>query len=318
MNELIKIKQLPVLEEQFKKLGEEIDIELENVNNLIVNDETYKDIKKIRANFNKQAKSYDTQFKAVEKTILEPWEQVKKTYKENVALKYSAADKTLKNKISSIENELKESKEKEIVIYFEKYIAEKNLDFIQLSNIELNINISTSLKKLKEQVKTFVDKTISDLQLIENLEHKAEIMVEYKRTLDINNSIVKVKKRIEEVEEQQKIYEEQQAEAQRIKREQQEEKERVAAEYKKIEEEKKAAQLAKIEAMTVKRKIPTVVQEEKIQVLEEEEIQTATEKTKKITLKIEATESNITKLIEFLEENNYNYEKEIERASWWE
>ena len=52
MDELITIKQLPVLTEEFKKLGVEIDTKLANINDLVVNEDTYKDVKKIRAEFN--------------------------------------------------------------------------------------------------------------------------------------------------------------------------------------------------------------------------------------------------------------------------
>jgi len=278
MNELIKIKQLPVLEEQFKKLGEEIDIELENVNNLIVNDETYKGVKKIRANFNKQAEEYATQFKKAEKSILEPWEQVKKTYKENVVLKYSAADQTLKNKINSIENELKEAKRKELKAFFEKCKEENNIDFVEFSDIGLNINMSTSLKKLKEQIIAFVDKINNDLQTISNLEYKIEIMVEYKRTLDINKSILKAKERIEEI---------------------QKEKERIEE----IQKEKEIYEdVQKLKYQIDKKETPTLDLKEN-------------EETKEIVLKINTTESKEIFLFNFLKEYDYNFKEE---KQWWE
>ena len=46
MEELIVIKQLPIIEENLKELSGEIDKKIENANALVCNDETVKEVKK--------------------------------------------------------------------------------------------------------------------------------------------------------------------------------------------------------------------------------------------------------------------------------
>ena len=58
------------------------------------------------------------------------------------------------------------------------------------------------MKSLKEQAKYFIDKVADDLKLIETQEHKAEILVEYKQTLNVSNAITTVANRFKAIEEE--------------------------------------------------------------------------------------------------------------------
>ena len=49
--ELITVKQLPALEEHFKEIGAEIDAKVTQCQNMVVTEDNYKDIKKIRGIF---------------------------------------------------------------------------------------------------------------------------------------------------------------------------------------------------------------------------------------------------------------------------
>lgn len=274
MNELITIKQLPVLTEEFKKLGAEIDTKLANINDLVVNEDTYKDVKKIRAEFNKESKSYDMQFKQAEKTILEPWNNVKSTYKTNVAEKYKAADQTLKAKINEIENGLKYEKEQEALKYFEELRIKESLDFIKFEDAHLNITMSISIKKLKEQADEFINKIVADMELLKTQAHRTEITVEYKKTLDINQSIITVNKRIEAIELQNK----KEAEYERQKQEEKEKIENMPVEKPIVEE------------------VPTV--EPTIEPVKEYSV----------SFKVSGTMEELKSLASFLKDNNYKYE----------
>ena len=64
------------------------------------------------------------------------------------------------------------------------------------------------MKSLKEQAKAFVDKIADDLNLIETQEHKAEILVEYKQTLNVSQAITTVTNRFKDIEEEKKKQEE--------------------------------------------------------------------------------------------------------------
>lgn len=55
---------------------------------------------------------------------------------------------------------------------------------------------------MQEQCRTFIDKIVDDLSLIETQEHKAEILVEYKQTLNVSQAITTVTNRFKAIEEE--------------------------------------------------------------------------------------------------------------------
>lgn len=209
MQNLIVVKQLPIIEEKLKNVSLQIDEEMKNIENLVCTEETVKTIKEIRAKYNKQFKEYEAQRKEIEQQVLKPWNDFKDIYKECIADKYRNTDLILKGRIETVENELKAKKEQEVKDYFEEYKTANDIDFITYEQARINTTLSASMKSLKEQAKTFIDKISDDLKLIETQEHKAEILVEYKQTLNVSNAITTVTNRFKAIEEEKKRQEEQ-------------------------------------------------------------------------------------------------------------
>lgn len=207
-NNLIVIKQLPIIEEKLKQLSTEIDEKVESAKALICTEESVKEVKTVRADLNKDFKELEAQRKDVKEKIMQPYMQFESIYKECVSDKFKSADIELKNKIDTVENELKLQKEKEIKEYFEEYRKANEIDFINFEDTKVTITLSASKKSLKEQVKNFIDKVVDDLNLIETQNHKEEILVEYKQNLNVSKSISTVLNRIEAVEEEKKRQEE--------------------------------------------------------------------------------------------------------------
>jgi ATP-dependent Lon protease len=73
------------------------------ITELILSDENRKDIKKIRAELNKERMAFAEEFTVVKAEVLGPWQAVEDAYKENVQSKYKEADAALKVKIDEIE-----------------------------------------------------------------------------------------------------------------------------------------------------------------------------------------------------------------------
>lgn len=209
IKDLIEVKQLPIIEQHLKNVSLQIDEEMKNIENLICTEETVKTIKELRAKYNKQFKEYETQRKEIEEQVLRPWNDFKNIYKECIADKFRNTDLILKGKIELTENELKAKKEQEVKEYFEEYKTVNNIDFIEYVQARINVTLSASMKSLKEQAKVFIDKVVDDLNLIETQEHKAEILVEYRQTLNVSNAITTVSNRFKAIEEEKKRQEEQ-------------------------------------------------------------------------------------------------------------
>lgn len=201
-NEMIVIKQLPIIEEQLKKVSDEIDIKVQNAVALICNEETVKTVKDVRAGLNKEFKEFEDRRKQVKSEVMKPYEDFETSYKKYIADKYKNADVELKNKIDSVENELKAKKEQEIKDYFEEYRQANEIDFITYEKANINVTLSASMKSLKEQAKTFIDRIADDLKLIDTQEYKAEILVEYKQSLNVSNAITTVSNRFKAIEEE--------------------------------------------------------------------------------------------------------------------
>lgn len=209
MQDLIIIKQLPQIEEHLKELSIEVDKKVENAKSLVCTEENVKTIKQVRADLNKEFKEVEKQRKAVKEQVLAPYMQFEEVYKQYISDKYRSADNDLKQKIDLVEKELKEQKEQEIKDYFEEYKTVNNIDFVTYEQAKINVTLSASKKSLKEQVKSFIDKIKDDLNLIETQEHKAEILVEYKQTLNVSNAITTVTNRFKAIEEEKRKREEQ-------------------------------------------------------------------------------------------------------------
>lgn len=205
MQDLIIIKQLPQIEEHLKELSLEIDKKVEQAKSLICTEENVKAIKQVRADLNKEFKEVEQQRKAVKEQVLAPYMQFEEVYKQYISDKYKSADVDLKNKVDSVESELKAKKEQDVKDYFEEYKNENKVDFITYEQAKINVTLTASMKSLKEQAKGFIDKVVDDLKLINTQENQAEILVEYKKHLNVSRAITEVadrKKALLEIEQQ--------------------------------------------------------------------------------------------------------------------
>jgi len=195
MNELILVKQIPIIEEQLKTISDKITEKVETALAMVCTEETVKEVKAIRADLKKDFTELENKRKEVKSVIMSPYEQFEAIYKNYVTNVFNPADAQLKEKIDDVENGLKEQKQIEILKYFNEYIDEKKIDFVTFFDAGITVLLSSSIKSLKEQVKSFVDKIVDDLALIETQENKPEILVEYKRSLNVSQAITTVSAR---------------------------------------------------------------------------------------------------------------------------
>ena len=202
--ELIRVVQLPEIEEHLQSIKVAVTQKVNDALSLICTEDTVKSVKAVRADLNKERNEFEEQRKAVKKAIMTPYEQFEAVYKECISDTYKKADIELKAKIDSVENELKEAKRTEVEAYFEECSKSVGVDFVRLSDLNLNITLSASVKSLKRQVKEYFDKVIQDLALIATLEHTTEILVEYRKTLDVSDAVLTVQERHKAIAEQEK------------------------------------------------------------------------------------------------------------------
>lgn len=274
MNEIIRVTQLPVIEEQLRTLSAEIDEKVNLAKSLVCTEDTVKEVKKVRSELSKQFGELEEQRKAVKKSILAPYERFESAYNEFIADKYKMADTALKSKIDEVQNELKERKETAVKEYFDECKKSVNVEWLTFDMAGLNIILSVSDKKLKEQAKEFVDRVVSDLSVISMQDDSAEILVEYQKTRNLQQSIQTVKDRKEQLE--------------RMK---------VAEEERKAAEAEKAARAAEVQKQ-IELSAPKV---EKKEEPKKNQMYAA-------TFKVKGTLEQLKELKAFLEERGIKYE----------
>lgn len=292
MQDLIVVKQLPQIEEHLKELSLDVDKKVENAKNLVCTEENVTTIKQIRASLNKEFKEVENQRKIVKEQILAPYMQFEEIYKMYISDKYKSADNDLKVKIDSTENELKNIKEQEIKDYFEEYKKANNIDFVAYSQARINVTLSASRKSLKEQAKQFIDKIVDDLKLIDTQEHKTEILVEYKQSLNVSQAITSVTNRFKAIEEEKKRQEE-------LKRKQLEEAQRRADESIRAQTEATRQALENF--------IPKTEEVEET-ILQAPVIEEKQEEILTLRFTVRGTRTKLRELKQFLENGGYDYE----------
>lgn len=198
-NELMKLAQVPVIIEHLRSIKDGIEQRTQTATALVCTEANYKEIKKVRTAMNKEFTELENKRKSIKKAVMTPYEQFEAVYKECVAVPYKAAETELKHKIAAVENDLKSEKAKKVKFYFEKYKEALGIDFVSFEAVGCQITMSVTEKKLKEQCAAFLDRVMEDLQLIATQEHKAEILVEYKKTLNVSLAIRTVKERFEAI-----------------------------------------------------------------------------------------------------------------------
>ena len=297
--ELITLKQAPIIVyEKIKAVGQQIEAKISelNLDNQLVTEDTLKSAKNTRTMLRKELDDFETQRKYIKEQVNAPYEAFEKAYKEHIKVHYDKADSTLKSKIDEVQNRLISDKSARIKEYFTELCQSQNIDFLIFERLPLNITLSTSDKSLKEQVAGFVGEVSKSLQLIESLnepdEFKAEMLTEYKQTLDVTRAI------------QNAQYRKQQREAELARIEAQ----RVAAEQARLAAEARARETAPLQAPAQVNEVQpaTPVQPEPAQ----EATQASQEDENEIvqaTFTVISTRAQLRILRQFLDNNKIQY-----------
>lgn len=201
---LIVIKQLPIIEERLRTLSGEIGREVEDALSLACTDDTVRAVKKTRAELNRRFAELEEQRKAVKAAVLGPYEQFEAVYRECVSSPFQQADTELKGRIDAVEQEVRRQCEERLRDYFAELCAAERIDFLRFEQLGLKIGMaearSKSANQLREQITSFVVKVSEDMSAISELEDAAEVMVEFKRTLDAARAIAAVQERRRQAE----------------------------------------------------------------------------------------------------------------------
>ena len=296
MNEnLITVQQLPVIVyERLESVGQEIDkrIAALDLDKQLVTEDTKKAVKDTRAMLNKELKDFEEQRKHIKEQVVAPYEAFEKAYNTFIKVKYEKADGILKVKIDEFDRKLKADKEARIRAYFTELCQANNIDFLPFERLGLNIRLNDSDKSLKDIVNTNIDNVVKSLEFIESLtdpdEYKAEILADYKQTLDVMIAINNAKYRKQQRE----------AELQRL------EAQKARAEQARLAAEAKAKEVAPLQAPE---EVPPPAIQEAPAPPQEAPTPAPQEEIIHVTLELIGTRTQLRALRQFLDINNIKY-----------
>lgn len=201
---LIRVKQLPVIEERLRTLKEATERRVAEAMSLMVSDETLTAVKNVRAELNRDFTEFENQRKAVKAAIMAPYDSFEAVYQECVTEPFRRADADLKGKIDATEQEIKDRCTRQLQEYFLELCAVNRVDFLAFDQTGVKVDMASARaktpKKLMEQLRMMVEGCAQAMATIDGMEHGDEIAVEYKKCLDLTLAIRLVTERHQKLE----------------------------------------------------------------------------------------------------------------------
>lgn len=195
--QLIVVKQLPIIEERLREKAEEVAERTQFACTMACTPDTVIAVKKIRADLNKEFAQYEEARKGVKRQVMAPYEKFEATYKECITGPYSEADKKLRGMVENVEYHLRDEKEKGLRRYYREHLEDAGLDPADwaFERTGISIILSRSEKSYRSEIKKWVEARAEDIASIRTMEDGDEIMVEYKRCMNLSQAIVTVSTR---------------------------------------------------------------------------------------------------------------------------
>lgn len=164
--------------------------------NLVIAEDDVKDMKAEMAALNKTKDVVKKYRIDIVKEFNKPLDEFVANAKETEKLLSEAYD-SLKSQVKVFEDARLEERKAEVIDYFNEYAKSLEIDFVLFENSGLTVGLSGSMKSYKEACKNFLDRIDSDLKLINSQDEEIinEILVEYKKSLNVGNAIITVKER---------------------------------------------------------------------------------------------------------------------------
>ena len=198
--QVITLKQLPVIEEHLQLVKADVETRTKNAMQLVCTEETRGNVKKIRAELGKEFSAMEEQRKRVKEAIMEPYNRFEEVYKQCIADPYKKADAELKRRVDDVETGLKAEKGKEIQSYFVELCKANNLPWLRFEQMNLKIGLSTSVSGVKTTLTSTVLKISAEVEELSRHEDAAELLVEYKKSLNVALALSTVRARHEQIE----------------------------------------------------------------------------------------------------------------------
>lgn len=191
--------QAPVISEDLDNVRRQLDLVLAEVGQLPANDDSLKRVKAIRADLSKRFAAMEEQRKEVKRQVMQPYTQAEEKYKACIADPYRSADGRLRQWVDDYQNGLKQACQDRLQEYFDELCQSQGADFLRFSQAGVTVDMAMARqkepRKAMETIEAFALRVREELDTILTLEDAAEVLAEYRESLDLPGAILTVKNR---------------------------------------------------------------------------------------------------------------------------
>ena len=193
----ISIYDLSVTEKNLQRIAEECREKIEAAKAMACTEETKQAVKKTRTELKKKFEEYETERKVRTAEYEKPLKDFKALYDKYIKIPFTEADAEKKKKIDDVEDIQKLEKANNVMVYAIELIKAYSLDWLgpDVMRIMPKINLTDSETKLQKQVTATLDRIKKDVDYINKLESKDEILAEYMESLDMTQALDTVERR---------------------------------------------------------------------------------------------------------------------------
>lgn len=209
---LIALTQVPVIVNRLQSVRADVEAMLADVDTLVCTEDTLRTVKARRSDLKKIFGQLEAQRKAVKAQIMAPYNELEQVYRECVGGLFERADAVLKEKIDGVESAMKEDLRERLVAYFEECRAAEGVEWLEFDQLTLKYGVTEARQKVpKALFRSIADQVAlvrKDVNAINAMEDSAEIMVEYRRSLNLSEAAGAVMLRKKELERAREMREE--------------------------------------------------------------------------------------------------------------
>lgn len=196
---LMVVTQLPQFQENLHAIKATLEARSKDALALAATEENLPALKKERAELNKIRKELDAQWKAVYQQAMAPIEAFKAVYKECVPDVLGPTDEALKERIDAITADKKSPCEQDLRDYFAELCAAEHIDWLTFEQCGVTVDMASAKqktpKRLMERIRERVTGVSKAVAAIETMEYSDELLVEFKRLLNLPLAISTVQER---------------------------------------------------------------------------------------------------------------------------
>lgn len=175
-----------------EEIKQELRVALEKYQGLVYSEDNIRDAKVDRASLNKFREAIETRRKEIRKQCLAPYDDFEKKIREITDL-IDEPILAIDGQVKAFEERKREERRAEIKEFYRTGDLDDVRSIIPLEKIwnEKWLNATTTDKKIKDDIRTALDRAARDLELLESMESEFSdaVKIKYLETLDLSAAL---------------------------------------------------------------------------------------------------------------------------------